>query len=1236
MPVYSIFVEKKPAFATKANALWKELKEALQPKTITGVQIIHRYLVEGVTMDQFQSAIGQVFSRPQVDEAYMGLPRNTAPTVFGVELLPSQFDQRADSCAQNLALLTGEERPLVRYTTLYALEGNVSAEELAAVKEYLINPVEKREVSLEIPTTLVHLHPAPKKTPRLEGFTGMNREDLAELRESYGIAMDLDDLVFCWDYFTNTEKRNPTETEIRMIDTYWSDHCRHTTFFTELEELTVEDPEIAKSKERYFALRDKLYADKYRPPTLMDLATIGARALKAEGILTDLDESEEVNACTVKITVDVDGEDQDWLLLFKNETHNHPTEIEPFGGAATCLGGAIRDPLSGRGYVYQAMRITGAANPLAPVSETIEGKLPQRSLVTTAADGYSSYGNQIGVATGHVQELYHDGYLAKRMELGAVVAAVPEDFVVREVPAPGDAVILLGGKTGKDGVGGATGSSQSHTVESAEESGAEVQKGNAPEERKIQRMFRDPEVTRMIKRCNDFGAGGVSVSIGELADGVRINLDMVPTKFEGLSGTEVAISESQERMSVVVAPEDADRFIQLAEQENLEATVVAEITEEKRLVMHWQGDTIVDIAREFLDSNGTDKFAKAHISSVAPWVENLPKEATGEDIKELLADISHCSQHGLLERFDSTAGGNTVLPLYTGSYQLTPSQAMVAKIPLTQGKTNTASVMAWGFDPELSSHSPYHGSKLAVIDSVSKMIAAGGSLRKSWLTFQEYFERLENDPERWGKPAAALLGALDAQLALEIGAVGGKDSMSGSFEDLHVPPTLVSFAVSVAKADKVVSGDFKNTGSPVYHLTPEYEDNGLVPTFDSLKDRYQIVEELLVQGKVEAIYTVGTGGTAKAIPMMCFGNHIGLVAEKALSARPQFGSFILETTEEIEELAGYRFGTTAKEYTLTLPTEEVSLDTLEAAWLDTLTPIFPTETKLQGDNIVETYTYDITKTATASYTVDSPVVLVPVLPGASGEYELTKRFEEKGATVEVFLFKNLTKDDVTASFRAFANKLKTAHILALPSGMTGGGEPDGSGKFLAALLNNPLVKEEVTDLVQNREGLVCGIGEGFHALLQTGLLPYGEYRGQDESSPMLTDNKIGRFQSALVRTRISSNLSPWLADYKVGEVFLAPFASGDGCFTLRQSELDSLARNGQIASQYVSLAGEPSMDIRYNPAGSMDAVEAITSPDGRILGCMTYPERTGADLYKGVAKGKRPDVFSGAVRYFTK
>ena len=1227
--VYRIYVEKKPGFDGEVRQLQNELNTLLGIRSLTGLRLLNRYDVEGISEQLFQQCASTVFSEPPVDNTYDTLPEH-AGAAFAVEYLPGQFDQRADSAAECIQLISQGERPLVRSARVYLLEGNVSEEELAEIKKYVINPVEAREASLETKQTLQMTYAVPAAVATLTGFNALDEAGLHAFIQEKGLAMDYGDIKFCQDYF-KSEGREPTITEIKMIDTYWSDHCRHTTFGTILDDVQIDDEVVQAAFDRYMALREET-GRTAKPRCLMDVATIGAKALKKEGILKNLDESDEINACTVKIKCDVDGEDQDWLFLFKNETHNHPTEIEPFGGAATCIGGAIRDPLSGRSYVYQAMRVTGAGDPLVPVSETLPGKLPQRKLVTTAAAGYSSYGNQIGLATGQVDEIYHPGYVAKRMEIGAVVGATPASHVRRECPAPGDKIVLLGGRTGRDGIGGATGSSKAHNHESLESCGAEVQKGNAPIERKLQRLFRREDACRMIKRCNDFGAGGVSVAIGELADGLFIDLNKVTKKYEGLDGTELAISESQERMAVALAPEDVDKFIALAAEENLEATVVATVTEEKRLKMVWNGTAIVDISREFLNSNGAEKHQKVHVERGTVWQPQWAGSTFAEKMKSMVGDLNVCSKKGLSERFDSTIGAATVLMPFGGVHQLTPQMAMVAKLPV-DGETTTCSGMAWGYNPYLMSADQYRGAMLSVVDSVTKLVAAGFRYQDAYLTFQEYFERLGDKPERWGKPLAALLGALDAQMGLGIGAIGGKDSMSGSFEDLDVPPTLVSFATAIGKTSRVISTEFKKGHSSVVLLRPFYKEDGVTPNFESLKANYYITEQLIEKGLVLSASAVGYGGVAEALFKMCLGNHVGfeMIADMTPEElfEPAYGSLVLEIATGAP--AGKLLGVTVHDYTFSACGEKLDMPALQEVWESKLEPVYPYR---KAGLAVAAIAGRIKTPAAPKIGVAKPKVIIPVFPGTNCEYDTAKAFRAAGADPEILVIRNLTPADVTASCEALVKAIDASQIVMLPGGFSGGDEPDGSAKFIASFFRSPAVTEAVRRLLFQRDGLMLGICNGFQALIKLGLVPYGDIRPITAEDPTLTFNTIGRHQSMLVRTRIASTGSPWLSHCRINEEYLVPISHGEGRFVAPQAVLDQLAAHGQIATQYVDLDGQPTMDQRYNPNGSLLAIEGITSPDGRILGKMGHSERRGDHLYQNVTGEKFQPIFEGGVDYF--
>ncbi|WP_195282584.1 phosphoribosylformylglycinamidine synthase [Harryflintia acetispora] len=1233
MSVYRIFVEKKPAYAVASEELREDLRSALGIE-LHELHLLNRYDLENLSEETFSYACRTILSEPQVDDTYPACPYEEL-RVFAVEYLPGQFDQRADSCAQCISLATAQERPLVRTARVYAIDRSVSDQDFERIKQYLINPVESREASLARPDTLKVAYEIPTSVKTLEGFTALDEAGLHAFLDEYALAMDPDDVCFCQQYFRETERRDPTITEIRMIDTYWSDHCRHTTFSTEIGKVSIESPYIKESFEHYLRLRESLGRQE-KPMTLMDLATIGAKALRAQGVLNDLDESEEINACSVKIKVDVDGEQQDWLLMFKNETHNHPTEIEPFGGAATCLGGAIRDPLSGRSYVYQAMRVTGAGDPLVPIEETLPGKLPQRKIVTTAAAGYSSYGNQIGLATGLVHEIYHPGYVAKRMEIGAVVGAAPCENVRRSRPQAGDVVLLLGGKTGRDGCGGATGSSKVHTLSSLTTCTAEVQKGNPPEERKLQRLFRNPEATRLIKRCNDFGAGGVSVAIGELADGLQINLNAVPQKYDGLDGTELAISESQERMAVVVSVEDAAAFTRLASEENLAAVQVAVVTEAPRLSMEWNGKRIVDLSREFLNSNGAKKHTDIEVASPAgrPEPELPAGDSLEEKLSSFMSDLRRCSQKGLCERFDSTIGAGSVLMPFGGRYQLTPAQAMAAKIPLLRGETTTCSLMAFGYDPDVAVRSPYHSAMLAVIESVAKVVAAGGDYRHCWLTFQEYFERTKGDPKRWGKPMAALLGALEAQIRLGIASIGGKDSMSGSFEEIDVPPTLVSFAVSVGNTRRIPSPEFKGAGNNVYLLAPRYDENGL-PDFESVRAVFDKMQSLIQAGRARSVWAITGGGMLEGLCKMALGNRIGFRAAEGLTMErllsPLFGGFLFECEGSVKHAE--LLGVTEREYRFTLGGEKADLLTVQAAYEGKLAPVFPYLTP-NGKGEVERYAYDCQRSVSPKVGIARPKVVVPVFPGTNCEYDTARAFERAGAEAQIVVLRNLSPRDIEESVQQMVRAIEGSQIIALPGGFSGGDEPDGSAKFIVSFFRNPAITEAVHGLLDQRDGLMLGICNGFQALIKLGLLPFGHIQDVDDSCPTLTYNTICRHQSMLVRTRVVTNRSPWLMKCQPDDVHTIAVSHGEGRFIASGGMLERLAENGQIATQYVDLDGNPTMDIRFNPNGSYAAIEGITSPDGRIYGKMGHTERGANDLFQNVTGFKDQPIFAGAVEYF--
>ena len=1228
MSVFRCYSEKKPGFDVEARGLCGQLREQLGIDALEGVRILNRYDADRIAPEVYEAAKTVVFSEPQVDDVYdETFPVPEAPhSVLAVEALPGQFDQRADSCAQCIQLQSGVDRPLIAAAKVYLLMGTLTEGDLDKIRRYLINPVESREASMDKPATLEQEHEAPDSVAVVEGFIGLDEAGLKDLLDSLGLAMDLDDLKFLQAYFRDQEKRDPTITEVRVVDTYWSDHCRHTTFSTHLDDIQIDDPEVKAAYEQYLAARVEVYGEekaKKRPQTLMDLATIGAKTLKKRGQLPELDESEEINACSIHVPAQVDGQEQDWLLMFKNETHNHPTEIEPFGGAATCIGGAIRDPLSGRSYVYQAMRVTGGGDPRVPLSQTTPGKLPQRKLATTAAAGYSSYGNQIGLATGHVAEVYHPGYIAKRRECGAVVGAAPAENVRRERPAPGDVVILLGGRTGRDGIGGATGSSKSHNQKSLTTMASEVQKGNAPEERKIQRLFRNGEVTRLIKRCNDFGAGGVSVAIGELADGLSIDLDAVRKKYEGLDGTELAISESQERMAVVVAPEDADKFIAAAQEENLEASQVAVVTESPRMVMTWKGQTIADLSREFLNTNGAVKHAGVSVPKFAGGGVERPSS-----LKEMAASLKSASRRGLTERFDGSIGAGSVLMPFGGKSQRTPAQAMAALLPVLPGQeTDQASVMAWGFDPDQMAADPFFGAYCSVVASLAKVAAAGGDYKKAYLTFQEFFEKLRSEPERWGKPFAALLGALKAQLDFGRAAIGGKDSMSGSFNDLDVPPTLISFAIAPIKAGEVLSPEFKEAGHPVYRFAPEND------SAQALKTAWEAFYDLHRQGKVKAAWAV-ENSLAEAVMKMSFGNSIGFQTglEDVNWYAPCAGAIVAELTEEINLDCARRIGETTEAPFVALPGDAVSIQELLQLNEGVLEKVYPT--RAGTTEAVEPISWDKRSIAVCKHKVARPKAVIPVFPGTNCEYDTAQACLRAGIEPEIIVIRNLSTDLLAQSAQALEQAIRSAQMVVLPGGFSGGDEPDGSGKFIASFLCSPALSDAVMDLLKNRDGLMLGICNGFQALVKLGLVPYGEIRDMDADCPTLTYNLIGRHQSSYVTTRVASVNSPWMLKSQVGDLHTIPISHGEGRFVAPAQVIAELIAHGQVATQYVNAAGQPTMDIDANPNGSMEAIEGIFSPDGRVFGKMGHLERRGPFVGVNIPGNKHQPLFESGAEYF--
>lgn len=1240
-----LYVAKKGTFADEAKRLLTDLRENVLITDLRDVKIFHRYDVAGLDDQAFEAAKNMIFSEPPVDAVYDTLPAQPDDTVIAIEYLPGQYDQRADSAMQCLQMLTMKNTSVVRTAQVLVLSGKLTDADVAAIKHYCINPVDAREASLDPATTLDMAWEKPADVPTIDGFDTMDDAALHELSQHMGLAMSFDDLKFVQSYFRDEEKRNPTITEISVIDTYWSDHCRHTTFMTELTHIDFEDGRytapIQRAYEAYKTTREKL--NRQKPQTLMDMATIAVKELKAAGKLDNLDESEEINACTIIVPVDVDGVEEEWLLLFKNETHNHPTEIEPYGGAATCLGGCIRDPLSGRAYVYQAMRVTGAGDPRQAVKDTLVGKLPQRTLTAGAAKGYSSYGNQIGLATGEVKEYYNQGFIAKRMEIGAVLGAAPRNNVVREEPVPGDIIILLGGKTGRDGCGGATGSSKKHTVESLETCGAEVQKGNPLTERKIQRLFRRHEVTVLIKRCNDFGAGGVSVAIGELTDGLDINLDKVPKKYEGLDGTELAISESQERMAVVVAPEHVDEFMKYAAEENLEATIVAVATDTKRLVMHWRDQNVVNITRAFLDTNGVTQHRKALV--VAPEDKDFFTAPEVKDVKDTwlktMGTLNIASEQGLAERFDSTIGARTVLMPFGGKYQKTPVEGMVAKIPVLNGNTTTASIFTHGYDPDLAIWSPFHGALYAVVQSIAKLVALGGDRKKVYLTMQEFFQSLGTNEKAWGQPVSALLGAYVAQQAMEVAAIGGKDSMSGTFENLTVPPTLVSFAIVPEKTNHIISPEFKQPGNAVllFDLPRDGED---MPDFDVFKDTCDFLHQAVLDGKIKAMHAVGQGGVAADIAQMAFGNRIGVEIDGAFPTQELFnlryGAILVETdtntaVEWVRRDHVSRVGLTRGDGNMTVGDVKIALADLQAAWEEPLSKVFPIQSEsATGDATLPLFTTYGPKRAESFGT---PRVFIPVCPGTNCEYDSAKAFIRAGATADVMVLRNNTPQDLEESIDEMAKRIAQAQIIMFPGGFSAGDEPEGSGKFIATLFRNPKLADALETLLYKRDGLALGICNGFQALIKLGLLPYGHVQPLRADSPTLTYNTIGRHLSRMVETKVVSTMSPWFSNVKAGDVHSIAISHGEGRFVATVEQIKELTAKGQIATQYVDLNGNATYDSTYNPNQSVMAVEGITSPDGRVLGKMGHTERFSAnDIFENIAGNKLQPIFKAGVEYF--
>ena len=1250
--VKRIFVEKRKGFDVEAVNLLADLKQNLGIKNAEAVRIINRYDISGLDGESFEKAKNTILSETNADTVYdEKISIGDEFKVFAMEYLPGQYDQRADSAAQCVQLLTQGERPQVVTAKVIAVSGNISDADFEKIKDYLINPVESRLASFEKPESLDMKANVPDNVAVIKGFTVWNDEEMEKYYSSMGFAMTLSDLKFCRDYFRDEEHRDPTVTELRVIDTYWSDHCRHTTFLTRLEKIEIEKGALSEAIENalkeYYSARDEIYGkDTKRDVSLMDMAIIGMKLLRKRGLIPDLDVSDEINACSIEVPVTIDGKTEKWLVQFKNETHNHPTEIEPFGGAATCLGGAIRDPLSGRAYVYQAMRVTGSGDPTLPFEKTMKGKLPSRKITTGAAQGYSSYGNQIGLATGQVTELYDMGYAAKRLEIGAVIGASPKENVVRGVPSEGDIIVLLGGRTGRDGCGGATGSSKAHTLESIETCGAEVQKGNPPTERKIQRLFRNEKAAKMIKRCNDFGAGGVCVAIGELADGLDIDLDKVRKKYDGLDGTELAISESQERMAVVLDKSDVDAFIALAGEENLEAYPVAIVAKNPRLTMKWRGDVIVSLSREFLNTNGVTQVATSYIT--APDADNcyrtsVPKALEGLDtktaFKKNLSRLECCSQRGLVERFDASIGAATVMMPFGGKTQLTPEDAMAAKLPLLKGETDDATAMSYGYIPGISRWSPFHGAAYAVTESLSKLAAIGADPLTSRLTFQEYFERLHEVPSRWGKPTAALLGALTAQINMGIPSIGGKDSMSGSFEDLDVPPTLVSFAVAMTKASKTISAEFKKSGSKVVYIPlPEDKATGL-PAWEELKKVYKAIYALANDGKILAASVVREGGAAATVARMSFGNKIGFEFKNELTAKELFaplsGSFVVELADgaEISDILYYDLGTTVDAETITVNGETLTIDELIEEWNFKLEGVFPTKSYCPA-NEQEIPLYTERNTSSPVIKTAKPKVFIPVFPGTNCEIDTARAFEKAGAEPELLIVKNLTPAAIEETISEMVKLIDDAQMVMLPGGFSGGDEPDGSGKFIATTFRNPRVSEAVARLLNQRDGLMLGICNGFQALIKLGLVPYGEIRELKADDPTLTFNTIGRHISHMAYTRVTSTKSPWFSSVNAGDVFSVPISHGEGRFVVSDEMLQKLIANGQIATQYVDLNSKQADTIEFNPNGSVCAIEGITSPDGRVLGKMGHSERKGDNLYKNVPFEKDQKIFESGVKYF--
>ncbi|GAA0061671.1 phosphoribosylformylglycinamidine synthase [Clostridium sp. CTA-1] len=1248
--IKTLFVEKKPQFRVESKKILDNFKLSLNMKNIKDVRILNKYNISGISDEEYNLAKYNIFSEKTVDELYEEkFSYDSEDKIFSVEYLPGQYDQRADSAAQCIEILTQKQGAIVKYSKVFVIKGNITKEELEKIKEYCINKVDSREAQLEKPNSLVDVQLEVQSVEVLDGFIDLSEKELKEFLQDRNLAMTFEDLKFCREYFKNEEKRNPTITEIKVIDTYWSDHCRHTTFMTEIEDIKIEEGlysnAIKETYEEYKNIKGFVHA-KEKATCLMDIATIAAKELRKKGLMEDLDVSPEINACSIVVDAEIDGKTEKWLVMFKNETHNHPTEIEPFGGAATCVGGAIRDPLSGRVYVYQAMRVTGSADPRQNIEDTLEGKLPQKKITTEAAHGYSSYGNQIGLATGQVSEIYDEGYMAKRMEIGAVIGAAPMENVIRKEPKPSDIVILLGGRTGRDGIGGATGSSKKHTESSIENCGSEVQKGNAPTERKIQRLFRNKEVSTMIKRCNDFGAGGVSVAIGELTEGLYIDLNKVPKKYEGLDGTELAISESQERMAVVISKEDRERFIKFSEEENLEATVVAEVKQEKRLKMLWKDNIIVDLDREFLNTNGVVQKTKAYINT--PEKESYFQKiviGSKENIKdkwiENIKDLNVCSQKGLVEMFDSTVGAGTVIMPLGGKYQKTPQEGMAAKLPVLEGDTTTATVMTYGFNPKISKWSPFHGAMYAVIESVTKAVAMGIDYKKIRLTFQEYFEKLENKEEKWGKPLAALLGALKAQREFSIAAIGGKDSMSGTFKDMNVPPTLVSFAVGVTNVNRIISSEFKEVGSVILYIKAK-RNKEEIPDFNILKENYEKVYEAIGTGNVLAASTIKFGGISEAISKMCFGNNIGAklknLEKEELFSR-DYGSIILEVNKNfdlnlLKEIDYKIIGDTTERASIEILEEEILLDQCYKEFESTLENVFVWKVEKEYKKDLDIPLYKKKNKKSPSIKVPKPKILIPVFPGTNCEYDSKRAFEKAGGEVELVVFNNMSSDNIKESIDNLSSKIKQSNIIMLPGGFSAGDEPEGSGKFIATIFRNEKIKDSVMEFLKVKDGLMLGICNGFQALIKLGLVPFGEIRDIDESCPTLTYNDIGRHQSKIAYTKVVSNLSPWFNNVEVGDIHAIPISHGEGKFYAKDNVMKKLIDNGQIVTQYVDVNGNVTSDIKYNPNGSVFGVEGICSPDGRILGKMAHSERIGYGTLKNVSGNKDQKIFDAGIKYF--